>query len=146
MDSKFTIRSLKNTDYNKGYLNLLSQLTDTSVVSFDEFSQFVSNLTVQHQIFVIEDLSINKIVGTGTILIELKLIHGLGKVAHIEDIVTDNEYRCLGLGIKLIDKLVKIAEENKCYKVILDCKEHNVGFYNKCGFEEKGVQMAKYFV
>lgn len=31
-----------------------------------------------------------------------------------------------------------------CYKIILDCKESNVGFYQKSGFEPKERQCAWY--
>ncbi len=146
MDSKFTIRTLQVSDYKKEYFNLLAQLTTSPAICYSQFEQFVNNLNPYHQIIVIEDLLTNKIVGTGTILIEFKLIHGLGKVAHIEDIVTDGSYRGQGLGAQLINHLVKQAQAAGCYKVILDCGEHNVGFYTKCGFEQKGVQMAKYFL
>jgi len=145
MDCKFTIRNLKTSDYNKEYFNLLSQLTNTTEISYEEFSKFISELNPDHQIFVIEDLLTNKIIGTGTILIENKLIHNQRKVAHIEDIVTDNKFRGQGIGKYLIEKLINVAKTAKCYKVILDCANHNIGFYTKCGFETKGVQMAKYF-
>ena len=146
MDQNFTIRNLEVSDYYKEYLNLLSQLTTTSIVSYNDFCEFVNSLNLNHQIFVIEDLNTNKIVGTGTVLIECKLIHGLGKVAHIEDIVTDKSFRAQGLGKYLIEKLIDLSKERKCYKVILDCVEHNVGFYIKCGFEKKGFQMAKVLI
>jgi glucosamine-phosphate N-acetyltransferase len=68
----------------------------------------------------------------------------MGKVAHIEDVVVDKEYRSHGLGKLLIQDGIKIANREKCYKIILDCEEKNVGFYEKCGFEKKGIQMAKY--
>lgn len=32
-----------------------------------------------------------------------------------------------------------------CYKVILDCSVENKAFYEKCGFQQKSVQMAMYF-
>jgi len=146
MDQNFTIRNLEVSDYYKEYLNLLSQLTTTLIVSYNEFCEFVNSLNLNHQILVIEDLNTNKIIGTGTVLIECKLIHGLGKVAHIEDIVTDSKFRGQGLGKYLIEKLISLSQERKCYKVILDCAEYNIEFYTKCGFEKKGVQMAKYFL
>ena len=34
-------------------------------------------------------------------------------------------------------------QEAGCYKVILDCSEANVPFYEKCGLERKEVQMVK---
>lgn len=42
-------------------------------------------------------------------------------------------------------ELIKIAHESGCYKVILDCSDDNVPFYQKCGLERKGAQMAVYF-
>jgi len=145
MDSKFIIRNLEPQDFYKEYLELLAQLTTTPAISTFQFFQFMSHLNLNHQVLVIEDIHTKKIIGTGTILIEHKLIHGLGKVAHIEDIVTDSKFRGLGLGKYLIDQLVVIAQKEGCYKVILDCGEHNIGFYAKCGFDKKGVQMSKYF-
>jgi len=44
----------------------------------------------------------------------------------------------------IVDELVRRAEQEGCYKVILDCDESNVAFYAKCGLKIKGVQMAKY--
>ena len=37
-----------------------------------------------------------------------------------------------------------MAYANDCYKVILDCEDHNQKFYEKCGFHRKGVEMACY--
>ena len=39
-----------------------------------------------------------------------------------------------------------IAQEQQCYKVILDCEPEKLDFYQKCHLEKKGFQMAKYFV
>jgi hypothetical protein len=43
----------------------------------------------------------------------------------------------------LIDELVKVAQDQGCYKVILDCAENNVDFYGKCGLTRKEVQMVR---
>ena len=45
----------------------------------------------------------------------------------------------------MIEKVVQIAKKEGCYKVILDCDTKNVGFYQKCGFKNKGIEMALYF-
>lgn len=80
-----------------------------------------------------------KIIGFGSLMIEIK-IRG-GKMGHIEDIVIDHDKQGLGLGKLLIEKLVKIAQEEKCYKLSLQCQEHNVKFYEKCCFEKSGLSM-----
>ena len=82
---------------------------------------------------------------TTQIIIEKKFIHCLGKVGHIEDVVVDKNQRGHGLGKKIIKYLTKYAKTQGCYKVILDCSSNNMGFYIKCGYENKGVMMAKYF-
>ena len=43
---------------------------------------------------------------------------------------------------RVIGTLTAFAEEVGCYKVILDCGEERVPFYEKCGLERKEVQMV----
>ncbi|KAL9261554.1 Glucosamine 6-phosphate N-acetyltransferase-like protein [Drosera capensis] len=95
-----------------------------------------------HLICVIEDEDSEKIVATGSVFIEKKFIRSCANVGHIEDVVVDASVRGLHLGKKIIDFLTKHAESEGCYKVILDCKEENIPFYEKCGFKPKEVQMV----
>lgn len=141
------IRHINESDYYHDYLNLLKQLTklNTNKIDYNLFTSFIKGLGVHHQIIVLEDTQTKKIVGTITLLIEQKLIRDYGKVAHIEDVVVDNNYRGQGLGKKLINEAMKIAKENNCYKIILDCDNHNIKFYEKCNFEHKGAFMAHYY-
>jgi hypothetical protein len=46
------------------------------------------------------------------------------------------------LRCRLIDELVRVAKQQGCYKVILDCAESNIPFYEKCGLSRKEVQMV----
>ena len=57
----------------------------------------------------------------------------LVKVGHVEDIVVHKDYRKLQFGRFIIEQLKHIGRETGCYKVILDCSEKNVPFYQKCG-------------
>lgn len=81
----------------------------------------------------------NEIVGYGSIFYEVK-IRG-GKAGHIEDIVIKDNQRGKGFGKMIIDFLTQDAKDEKCYKVSLSCKEHNVVFYEKCGYQRDGVTM-----
>lgn len=144
INNKFHIRKIQIDDYHKNYLELLSQLTEVGDVTYNQFGVQIELLkTHQHQIYVIEENK--KIIATGTILIEEKIIHNCSRVAHIEDVVVDKRYRGLKLGKKMINFLVCKAKLSHCYKVLLDCDEKNVGFYEKCDFKPKSVSMAKYF-
>ena len=96
------------------------------------------------ELHVIENCKTNKIVASGTIFVEQKLIRNYGKVGHIEDIVVDESCRGYGLGKKMIEYLSNIGKDMECYKCILDCDDKNTGFYERCGYVRKGAEMSKY--
>lgn len=140
----FKVSNISSEDFHTNYLYLLQQLTsiDPEQMTFEKFDAFVKELDANHQIKLVRELNTNKIVGSITILIERKLIHNFGKVAHIEDVVVDTSMRGYGMGRKLLE----IAEKecSGCYKIILDCSDENTPFYEKCGYTRKGNEMAKY--
>ena len=76
----------------------------------------------------------DRIVGTASVLIENKLLHYGSQVGHIEDVVTDQSSRGLGVGKQLIKECVHYCRMSECYKVILDCSKENIPFYEECGF------------
>jgi len=82
-----------------------------------------------------------QIVGTACLHILKKLIHGGSYVGQIEDVSVLNSHSGKGLGKMIIEQLVEVAKENRCYKVILSCSKDNIGFYEKCGFNQKEFQM-----
>lgn len=86
-----------------------------------------------------------RIVASGSVLIERKFIRACASCGHIEDVVVDTSQRGTGLGKELVQHLVMKAKACGCYKVILDCAEHNVSFYQKVGLKRSDVHMIKYF-
>eukprot|EP00742_Colponemidia_sp_Colp-10_P006039 GILJ01006463.1.p1 GENE.GILJ01006463.1~~GILJ01006463.1.p1 ORF type:complete len:170 (+),score=23.43 GILJ01006463.1:162-671(+) len=140
------LRSLKVEDYNKGFVELLSQLTTVDEISHEMFKKRFNEIQSSGNTFVqvIEDVAENRIIGSATLLVEKKFVHGCGAVGHVEDVVVSDAYRGKNLGRRLIEDLQRIGVEQGCYKVILDCAEHNVPFYGKMGFKRKEVQMAWY--
>ena len=137
---QYKIRNLEINDIHKNIINLLNQLTSTSKVSLIDFTSFVESLHENHQVLVIEDN--NKIIGMGSVFIERKIIHNMGLLGHIEDIVIDINYRNKNLGRLLLTKLKEICQEKKCYKIVLHCHDNNIGFYQKNGFIKNGNQMS----
>ena len=121
---------------------LLSQLTTTGESSYNQYCEYIKNLSVNQYIYFILDNKV--IVGTGSILIEKKMIPGFQSIGHIEDIVIDEKHRGKKYGKHLINYLVSVALNNRCYKVILDCGTPYIGFYESCGFSNKGNYMAFY--
>ena len=147
MAQKFVPRKLEPSDFDKGYLELLGQLTDVGNVSRSAFNVALAAMKANplQSTFVIEDASKQRIIGCITMLIEQKFAHNCSRVGHIEDVVTDSRYRGQGLGKLIVEHAVNFAKQNGCYKVILDCSEKNVPFYGRCGFKQKEIQMAYYF-
>ena len=128
------------------YFSLLSHLTVAPVVSVETFRKCITEIIDSGVILVAYTIEDGRIFihGTATLLYETKLIHGCKKVGHIEDVVVSPDYRGQGIAKYLIRSLVQLASAS-CYKVILDCTEDLIPFYEKCYFEHKGVQMAHYF-
>jgi glucosamine-phosphate N-acetyltransferase len=136
-------------DIKTQYISLLSFLTYTPNITTSQFLYQINEISKMGDIFIcyvynITSKSIN-ILGSGTIIYETKIIHGCKNVGHIEDIVVHENYRSHGIGQKIVEKLTELANKKNCYKVILDCKETLIPFYEKIGFEQKGSQMSKYF-
>lgn len=141
----FIIRELKEDDFSNGFFETLSNLTDVGKIRNDsklakEILKRIGN-DRNYRIIIAEDKQNRQVIGTATLLIEQKFIHNGGKVGHIEDVVTRKGYEGKGIGKKIIEELIKIARENECYKVILDCNEKVMEFYEKMGFRKHAIMM-----
>lgn len=121
------------------YVKLLGQLTQVGNLDFDELKIFINQSN--HIYWLLYN---NEVIGTASMFIEQKAIHNFGKVAHIEDVVIREEYRGKHYGLFIINNLIDIAKNEKCYKIILDCDKEHEKFYEKCGFLNKGNFMAIY--
>jgi len=130
------------SEIKRQYLLLLGQLTTVSDMTNEHFFKNIKDINSIGQIVVgIED---ERIVCSGTIIIEPKIIHGGRPAGHIEDIVVLEKWRNKGIAKELLEHLREISIEKNCYKIILDCNDRLVPFYEKSGFSKKGIQMAEY--
>ena len=129
------IRNLKESDLNNGFLNTLKSLTVVGNID-DEAAKkrFHEILSDPNYIIKIAEID-GKIVGSTTLFIELKFIHELGMVGHIEDVVTDKNFQGRGIGKKIILSLLDEAKNRGCYKTILDCDDDVIPFYEKINFQ-----------
>ncbi len=113
---------------NKGFKRLNKEINNC----------FFDNPNILCFVAEVED----EIVGTAT----LNLLQKIDRVAGlIEDVVVDENYKKQGIGSALIKELIKHAKSNNCYKVMLNCKVDNIGFYEKLNFESNEIQMVKRF-
>jgi glucosamine-phosphate N-acetyltransferase len=131
------------------YISLLSFLTNAPNISSEHFINQLDEISKMGDIIICYFVNIESkeltIIGSGTIIYEPKIIHGCKNVGHIEDIVVHNNYRSKGIAKNILDKLIGLANQKDCYKVILDCKSELIPFYENNGFQCNGNQMSKYF-
>eukprot|EP00126_Sphaerothecum_destruens_P015002 Sdes_comp8908_c0_seq1m309 len=137
LDPTCVVRPLHLDDYEKGYLELLKQLTTVGEISEAQFKQRFLELARCEQTYyitVVENIQLKKIICCGTLFVERKYIHEMAQRGHIEDIVVDSEFRGKKLGKLIVDVLTHVAIQRGCYKISLDCDSKNICFYQKCGY------------
>ena len=99
--------------------------------------QIVSLLIVRSDLYYppfSQCLYLGKVVASTTLHIERKFIHGAALRGRIEDVVVDKDYRGLQLGKLLVECLLKLGEDLRCYKISLDCDPKLKPYYEKFGF------------
>ena len=130
-----TIRELKEEDFQKGFLNALDTLRETSNINKEKAIEIFKIIQSNpNHIIVVAEIN-GRIVGSTTLLIEPKFIHQGGVVGHIEDVVVSKEFQGQSIGEKIIKYILKLAEKHDCYKTILNCSDNVKQFYEKLGFK-----------
>jgi glucosamine-phosphate N-acetyltransferase len=115
----YTIRPLRKSDYEAGFLDVLRVLTTVGDVTPEQWAErydWMAKRGDEYFLLCITDGS-SKVVGTGALVVERKFIHNLGLVGHIEDIAVAKDQQGKKLGLRLIHALDYVAEKTGCYKV-----------------------------
>lgn len=131
------VRPLQRLDYDKGFLQLLGQLTSVGNVSRKQFDDRFTQMKVSggYYVTVIEDTRISKIIGAATLTIEQKFIHNCSYRGRLEDVVVNDTYRGKQLGKLIVVTVSLLAQELGCYKMSLDCKDKLIKFYETLGYK-----------
>jgi len=141
MNNEFIFEELTKDDYH--YLDFIFKFSNFKYETNEkEFEKYLNNMEKNKlgKIILLKEKETKKIIGAGTILI-LQKIHN-NPIGEIHDIFVDEKYRKLGLGKKIIDYLRNMGlKDFNCYKIILNCLDYNVSFYEKCNFERVGNEM-----
>jgi glucosamine-phosphate N-acetyltransferase len=144
---KYKIRQLEEVDFtdSSGFIETMANMNDISDLDLEQLKDIWNKAKQQGAYFLVavsdEEDSKDQIVATVKLLIEPKFFHEGKAAGHIEDVVTRQGFEGQGLAKALLFEAIKIAEQNNCYKIILDCKKELVGFYNKVGFEDHDICM-----
>ena len=137
----FCIKEISHEEDNfNGYLDLMYEFSNFKKdVTYEYFKNYIDENKDKIRILVIYNHE-NKLIGAGSIF-KLEKLHN-NPIGQIEDVIICEKYRGRGLGNLIIENLVNVGfNEFNCYKIILNCLDKNIGFYEKSGFEIAGVEM-----
>lgn len=144
-DDKYLLRPLMSSDFHHGYIELLRQLTDCGNITAEGFQQQFKQMKQcgnTYYILVLQDLHTDQqIVGSATLICELKFIRELATRGRIEDVVIHDRCRGQQLGKLLLELVTRFARDVcDCYKVSLECRDPLVKFYQQFGYSHEDKQ------
>ena len=123
-------------------INLLHQLSPptkrNSEADKEELKRILDETILDRNYAVCVYQERGKLLGTATLLIQLNLHNNGRPYGHIENVVTDKNYREKDIGKQMMEYLVKEAKKRDCYKIVLNGEEKNIPFYKKCKFRSTG--------
>ena len=119
-------------------LELYKQLSTFDVSILEADIAFKAHVLASDKTHIFVNEQFGKVVA----MVTLHLLPRLGKtVARIEDLVVDKEFRDQGLGRELVGWCITMSKIAGCYKILLDCSDHNVALYKRLGFTEHETSM-----
>lgn len=133
------LKRLFAPDVTLEFLDVLSTLSAVGL-TIEEATEIFREC-LRDGVFTIIAVIGDRIVGTASLLIERKFIHKGGKVGHIEDVAVHQDFQGQGIGTAMVTHLSTIAHKKGCYKVVLDCDDALIDFYERCGFRRYQRQM-----
>ncbi|XOU93913.1 MAG: GNAT family N-acetyltransferase [Candidatus Kerfeldbacteria bacterium] len=140
---KYKIKEFSKKNITSEFFTTLNNLSKTVKKNIKKGRKAFKHIqkNKNHRIFVAinED---EQVIGLTTLLIERKFIHEFGKLGHIEDVVVREGFEGNGIGGALIEKAKKVAKKEDCYRIVLNCSDDNIKFYEKYGYKKKENEMA----
>lgn len=128
------IRELTVADLGRGLLESLASLSEVRLSAEEALPIYHDRLRAGIRTFVaVRD---SDVIGTASLVVERKFIHRGGLVGHIEDVAVRRDIQRSGVGTALVRRAMEEARRLGCYKVILNCLEDRVAFYERLGFRE----------
>jgi len=140
--SGLKVRPLQLSDYDRGFLQLLGQLTTVGQISWEEWEDRFSEMKSgsgggTYFVVVVEDTEQDRVVGAATLVVERKFIHQCGQVGRLEDVVVSDQYRGRQLGKLVVSVCSLLAFKLSCYKMTLNCQDKMIKFYSSLGYKSE---------
>lgn len=128
---------LQPSQVTKDILNILNVLSPTTNLSITEARNIITmqrkNLHFTYVLYLEGEPA-----AMGSFIILNKLGNNGGRSALIEDIAVRKDLQGSGYGLTLVKFLVKKCISYKVYKILLNCVDELIPFYEKAGFGKRG--------
>lgn len=128
----------------ESFFETLKNLSETLVLDLENTKELLHKIKDQGGNIFVAVSDEHGIIWTITLLVEQKMIRWWALAAHIEDVATREWFTWQGVAKKLIERAIQEAKQRWCYKIILDCNEQLVPFYEKSWFENEWSFMRLY--
>lgn len=134
------IREITKDDY-QGLMKLYMQLHDNPMPEDTKEIRQLWNRILEdkdHHIIVAEENG--EIVSSVVCVIIPNLTHNQQPYAFVENVITDERFRKLGLATQCLDYAKEIAKKENCYKLMLltgSKKESTLNFYRQAGYNSE---------
>ena len=134
------VREIRDTDF-EGLMELYMQLHDNPMPKrTPEIENIWNRILADKDHHIIVSEIDGKIVSSCVCVIIPNLTHGQQSYAFVENVITDEKYRKQGLATECLNYAKKLAESEKCYKIMLltgSKKESTLNFYRKAGYNSE---------
>lgn len=134
-----TLRSLGLEDLKQEFFDIYSSPGCDAIPSSKIEKIFKERIHAGMNSYVLE--SKGKLVASATMLVETKFFREGSKAAHLIDLTFHPNYQGSQLNSMFITSLKAEAIAKGCYKIILNCSEDLIPFFESQGFEQKELQM-----
>lgn len=136
----------KHLILRESFFETLQNLSDTLVLDQEKTQELLDKIQAQWSSIFLAISPQHGVIGTITLLLEQKMIKWWAIAGHIEDVATRAWFTGHGVAKQLIETAIQEAKQNWCYKIILDCDERLVPFYEKYWFKKEGNFMRHYLI
>lgn len=134
---EYIIREFEEEDLNpeRGFLETLSNLSRADHLPPEKMKEIFKEVKEKENSYIFVAVTEDKqIVGMVKLIIERKFTYGGSRAGHIEDVVVRKEFEKMDIASNLNKKALAEARKLGCYKVILDCRDELVSFYERFKF------------
>lgn len=142
-EAGITTRRAREDDLGSGLLESLDSLRPASHMGREAASRAMASISANPNHVMLVAERGGRVIGATTLLIEPKIIHDGGLVGHIEDVAVRDGERRAGAGSALVRAAIAEARRAGCYKVVLECSEQLVPFYERLGLSRHSVSMRR---